>query len=214
MGVEDPTGILTSAEGGIVQDIEEAVTLPGSLVLWSPDGQLQETGKKLVVITDLAMREREKRATSPWWDNISIFDGEREHGVPESHLSMVQSFPVDVPRALTNALASTKESPPPQHTVQGDKTWLSSLEGVDSAIRVELPVRQEAIPHIVGSKGRTIRALEEKFGVVIGVMDVPEMGALVSFMGPQVQVLWARIAVELLARGARTALDRIRWSPG
>ena len=75
-------------------------------------------------------------------------------------------------------------------------------------------MRQEAIPHIVGSKGRTIRALEEKFGVVIGVMDVPEVGALVSFMGPQVQVLWARVAVELLARGARTALDRIRWSPG
>ena len=93
-----------------------------------------------MVIIDLAMREREKSATSPLWDHISIFDRERENGVPESHLSMVQSFPMDVPRALTNALASTKESPPPQHTVKGDWTWLSSLEGVDSAIRVELPV--------------------------------------------------------------------------
>ena len=98
--------------------------------------------------------------------------------------------------------------------MKGDWTWLSSLEGVDRATRIELPVRQEAIPHIVGSKGKTIRALEEKFGVAIGVMDVPEMGALVSFMGPQVQVLWARVAAELLARGARTALDRIQWSPG
>ena len=75
-------------------------------------------------------------------------------------------------------------------------------------------MRQEAIPHIVGSKGRTIRALEEKFGVVIGVIDVPKVGALVSFIGPQTQVLWARVAVELLAQGARTALDRFRWSPG
>ena len=66
----------------------------------------------------------------------------------------------------------------------------------------------------MGSKGRTIRALEEKFGVAIGVMDVPDIGALVSFMGPQVQVLWDRVAVELLARGARTTLDRIEWSPG
>ena len=97
---------------------------------------------------------------------------------------MVQSFPVDVPRALTNVLASTKESPSPQNTLKGDWTWLSSLEGVDRATRIELPVRQEAIPHIVGSKGKTIRALEEKFGVAIGVMDVPEMDALVSFMGP------------------------------
>ena len=66
----------------------------------------------------------------------------------------------------------------------------------------------------MGSKGKTIRALEEKFGVAIGVMDVPKLGALVSFMGPQVQILWARVAVELLAWGIRTALDRIRWSPG
>ena len=116
MGGEEPTGILSGATRGIGQNIEEAVTLPGSLVLWSPDGQSQETGKKLVVITNLAMREREKSATSPWWDHISIFDGERERGVPKSHLSMVQSFPVDVPRALTNALASTKDSPSPQHT--------------------------------------------------------------------------------------------------
>ena len=74
-------------------------------------------------------------------------------------------------------------------------------------------MRQEAIPPIVGSKGRTIRALEENFGVALGVMDVPEVGALVSFMGPQIQVLWARVAVELLARGAKIALDKIWWSP-
>ena len=50
--------------------------------------------------------------------------------------------------------------------------------------------------------------------MAIGVMDVPDTGALVSFMGPQVQVLWATVAVELLVRGARIALDRIGWSPG
>ena len=65
MGGEDPTGILSGAASGIAQNIEEAVTLPGSLVLWSPNGQTQDAGKKLVVITDLAMREREKSATSP-----------------------------------------------------------------------------------------------------------------------------------------------------
>ena len=120
MGGEDPTDIPSGATRGIAQNIEQAVTIPGSLVLWSPDGQIQNAGKKLVVITDLAMREREKSATRPWWDHISIFDGEREHGVLESHLSMVQSFQVDVPRALTNAVASTKESPPPQRTMKGD----------------------------------------------------------------------------------------------
>ena len=76
MGYKDSVGILTGEERGFVQDIEIAITIPGSLVLWSPDGLLQDTGKELVVITDLAMREREKSADSPWWDHISIFDGE------------------------------------------------------------------------------------------------------------------------------------------
>ena len=88
------------------------------------------------------------------------------------------------------------------------------MEGIDQATRLELPVRQEAIPHIVGSEGRTIRALEDKFGVVIGVMEVPKVGALVMFLGPQVPVLWAKVAVELLTRGARAALARLQWSPG
>ena len=39
MGGEDPTGILSGAARGIGQNIEEAVTLPGSFVLWYPNGQ-------------------------------------------------------------------------------------------------------------------------------------------------------------------------------
>ena len=76
MDCEDSIGILIGEERGFAQDIETAITIPGSLVLWSPDGLLQDTRKRLVVITDLAMREREKSADSPWWDHISIFDGE------------------------------------------------------------------------------------------------------------------------------------------
>ena len=45
MGCEDPTGMLTGEAGGIAQDIEGAVTIPGSMVLWSPDGHTQDTGK-------------------------------------------------------------------------------------------------------------------------------------------------------------------------
>ena len=72
------------------------------------------------------------------------------------------------------------------------------MDGVDRATRLELPISQEVIPHTVGSKGKTIRALADKFGVAIGIMVVPDMGALVSFMGRQVQILWAKVAVELL----------------
>ena len=66
MGCDDSIGILTGEERGFAQDIETAITIPSSLVLWFPDGQSQDAGKRLVVITDLAMREREKSADSPW----------------------------------------------------------------------------------------------------------------------------------------------------
>ena len=100
---------------------------------------------------------------------MSIFDGERDWGVPESHLSLVKSALVDVPTTQTHALASRKEPPPLQHAFKGDWTWLSSLDGVDRGTQIELPVRQEAIPHIVGSKGKTIRALEENLVLLLGL---------------------------------------------
>ena len=39
MGCEHSIGILTGEERGFAHDIETAITIPGSLVLWSPDGQ-------------------------------------------------------------------------------------------------------------------------------------------------------------------------------
>ena len=191
--------------------LEESKLVTGSLVLWSP---AEGTGTRLAVVTELAFREREKNACSPWWDFLSLYDGEKEHAFSLDFLPTLKPVPTEVPRALMPALASTPEPAPRSTNVAGNWTWLSSLEGIDHAARIELPVRREAIPHIVGSKGKTIRALEEKFGVIIGVMDVPESGALVTFLGPQVPVLWARVTVELLARGARAALERIQWSPG
>ena len=141
-------------------------------------------GTRLAVVTALAFRERESSASSPWWDFLSLYDGEKEHALPVDLLPTLKPVPLEVPRALMPALTSTTASPPPTTPPTADSSWLSSLERIDHATRLELLVRQEAIPHIVGSKGRTIRALEDKFGVVIGVMDVPEVGALVTFLGP------------------------------
>ncbi|MCG8454392.1 MAG: KH domain-containing protein, partial [Spirochaetales bacterium] len=198
---------------GVAPSIDEPERVPGTMVLWSP-ATSEDAGTRLAIVTALAFKERESSASSPWWDFLSIYDGEKEHALPLEPLPPLKRVPQEVPRALMPALASTAASPPLTTAPTADWSWLSSLEGIDRATRIELPVNQEAIPHIVGSKGRTIRALEDKFGVVIGVMDVPEVGALVTFLGPQVPVLWAKVAVELLARGARAALARLQWSPG
>ena len=62
-------------------------------------------------------------------------------------------------------------------------------------------------------RGRKIRLLEERLGVVIGVMDLGEEGALVSLLGPTDRLLVARRVVELVSKGFRTLLERWDWDP-
>ena len=81
MGRKDSTDILTGEEGGNAQDIAVTDPVPGSLVLWSSGEQLQDTGKRLTVVTELTLREREKNANSHWWKPVSMFDGESEWAV-------------------------------------------------------------------------------------------------------------------------------------
>ena len=108
-------GNLTGAPGlreGGATSIEESELVPGTMVLWSPANS-EGAGTRLVVVTALAFRERESNASSPWWDFLSIYDGETEHALPLELLPTLKPVPLEVPRALMPALASTLESPPP-----------------------------------------------------------------------------------------------------
>ena len=78
---------------------------------------------------------------------------------------------------------------------------------------IELPIRRSSIAHIIGDRGRQVRLLEERLGVLIGVMDLGEEGALVSLTGPTDRLLLARRVVELVSKGVRTLLDRWDWVP-
>ena len=62
-------------------------------------------------------------------------------------------------------------------------------------------------------RGHKIWLLEERLGVVIGVMDLGEEGALVSLLGPPDRLLVARRVVELVSKGFRTLLERWDWNP-
>ena len=90
--------------------------------------------------------------------------------------------------------------------------WISS-QGLLDAESIELPIRRSSIPHIIGTRGRQIRLLEERLGVIIGVMDVGEEGAIVSLIGPAEHLLVARRVVELVSKGVRTLLERWDWAP-
>ena len=108
-------GNLTGAPGlreGGATSIEESELVPGTLVLWSPANS-EGAGPRLAVISALAFRKRESNASSPWWDFLSIYDGETEHALPLELLPTLKPVPLEIPRALMPALASTPASLPP-----------------------------------------------------------------------------------------------------
>ena len=125
-------GTLTGAPGlgeGVATSIEESELVPGTLVRWSP-ADSEDTGTRLAVITATAFRERESSPSSPWWDFLSIYDGEKEHALPMDPLPPLKRVPQEVPRALMPALASTTASPPP-HCCSHCRLVLALLPGGD-----------------------------------------------------------------------------------
>ena len=90
--------------------------------------------------------------------------------------------------------------------------WVSS-QGLLDEESIELPIWRSSIPHIIEKRGRHIRLLEERLGIIIGVMDVGEEGAIVSLIGQVDRLLVARRVVELVSKGVRTLLERWDWAP-
>ena len=108
-----------------------------------------------------------------------------------------------VPRALSHYTASPSPRPISQAAPTSRLEWISS-QGLLDAECAELPIRRSSIPHLIGVRGYQIWLLEERLGVVIGVMDLGEEGALVSLLGPPDCLLVARRVVELVSKGVRT----------
>ena len=88
-----------------------------------------------------------------------------------------------------------------------------SGRGLLEAGCLELPVPQASLPHLIGKRGRFIRHLENKLGVILGVMDSPRDLAVVSVVGPIGKLEVARKVVEIASKGARSFLDHLHWPP-
>ena len=115
-----------------------------------------------------------------------------------------------MPRVLSNGLTSPSPNRTSQEPPQSRLEWVSS-QGLLDAECLELPIKRPSIPHLIGKQGRQIRFLEEKLGVIIGVMDEEGDAAIVSLVGPMDHLVVARRIVELFSKGARTLLDRWDW---
>ena len=116
------------------------------------------------------------------------------------------------PRAFSHYTASPSPRPLQEELPISRLDWISG-QGLLDAESIELPIRRSSIAHVIGARGRQVRLLEERLGVLIGVMDLGEEGGIVSLTGPTDRLLLARRVVELVSKGVRTLLDRWDWVP-
>ena len=225
---------LSQSQGGAILDVDEGfqyvgerIDSPepgerpvdlqwcwGSLVKWrSPDHPGVFEFDFGIVSRMSADRKWIKRDDRPWREGkISIYTGERHVWAHPDDLILLPPGS-SVPRGLTHGAASPAPSPEPQSPPTANLWgWLEGT-GLLEADCLELPVPQACLPHLIGKKGKTIRHLEDRLGVVLGVTDGPGGCALVSVVGPLARLELARRVVEIVSKGVNSLLDRLQWPP-
>ena len=187
---------------------------PGSLVKWKdprhPGFFEYDFG---IVSHESNLEEVVERDDRPWREGkITVYTGDAHVWASLDELIL---FPPgsSIPRELTNGTASPSPVPEPLSDAQdGLWDWMGG-RGLLEAGCLELRVFRGNLPHLIGKNGRYIRHLENKLGVILGVMDRSEGCAVVSVVGPSGRLELARKVVEIASKGARSFLDRLQWPP-
>ena len=166
------------------------------------------------IVSNLSSVEKEvERDDRPWREGkITVYTGESHVWAALEDLILLPpgSF---IPRELTHGAASPALSPEPHIPPPVDLWgWLGG-SGLLEAECLELPVPQACLPHVIGKRGKNIRHLEDKLGVVLGVMDGIDGCAVISVVGPLARLEMARRVVEIVSKGGSSLLDRLEWPP-
>ena len=187
---------------------------PGTLVKWKDHQHPGYLEYDFAIVSHESCRERVvERDDRPWREGkITVYTGEAHvWASPEDLIVFPPGTPI--PRKFTNLYASSAPSPEPQEPAHVDLWgWLGG-NGLLEAESLELSVPQTCLPHLIGKRGSNIRRLEDKLGVVLGVMDRSDGCAMVSVVGPVARLELARRVVEIASKGASSLLDRLEWPP-
>ena len=187
---------------------------PGSLVKWKDPKHPGFFEYDFGIVSTMSCEEEEvQRDDRPWREGkVTVYTGESHVWVSTDELIL---FPPgsSIPRELSHGAAS----PSPHSDTHSDAPldpwdWMSG-RGLLDAGSLELHVPQSCLPHLIGKKGSFIRVLENKLGVIIGVMDGPRELATVSLVGPIERLELAGRVVEIVSKGARSFLDHLQWPP-
>ena len=187
---------------------------PGSLVKWKDPDHPGYFEYDFGIVSCLSCTEKEvERDDRPWREGkVTVYTGDSHVWASTDELIL---FPpgTSIPRELSHGATSPSPHSEPHSDAPLDPwDWMSG-RGLLEAENLELSVPRSCLPHLIGKRGSFIHLLENKLGVIIGVMDGPGEVALVSLVGPNGRLELARKVVEIASKGARSFLDRLQWPP-
>lgn len=136
----------------------------------------------------------------------TVHDGHRTFTASSAELAPLHASETDAERILAHARAS----PSPRCAADPSDRWAwLSPAGLAAAARRSIEVTRASVPHLVGRRGRGIRAVEDKLGLIMGLIDEPGGVATVTLIGPNAKLAVGEAVVRALALGARSVLHRI-----
>ena len=133
-----------------------------------------------------------------------VSTGSEARWVPRHQLERIGASHAEAARLLSHRTAS----PSPRCSMSGVWDWLT-VEGLVTSAQSTLEVSRSALPHVVGRGGATIRELEDRLGVLIGVSDVGADRGSIGICGPPDRLPLARSIVMIVAQRFRSVLTRL-----
>ena len=172
----------------------------GDVALWCE--QSASGGQRFLTVLVV---ERAAGESTPGPANVrtlSMTDGASTFEVDARDLWELEIPAALVPRLLSNAHASPSQAPStyPQTGTEGPWGCLSPA-GLASAMEDSVPVAADAVQHLVGKGGHTIRLIEDICGVIVGVGNSGNSEAYVTLFGPERHVNAAMAIVDAVSRG-------------
>ena len=181
---------------------------------WEAEAAAMEGAKRVLVLAPAEEKDQDDgRTRAEGWVRIS--DGSGATFARAADLEDYDDSDLDeaaAARLFSHAVAS----PSPRCTAQSAQSeaaawaWLTPA-GLGDAASGSLILAQSAVPHLIGRGGRGVRRMEQKLGVIIGIMDSNKKGgfATVTVLGPAPRVEYAKVVIGWISKGMHSLIDRL-----
>ncbi len=181
----------------------------GTVALYSDK---EVVGGRFVTVLVVAEEAARKTSSGPDLEGLTrVTDGVSTFSVAPKDLQQMEVSRDLLSRLQSSNGASTPSTPVSPHVEKprSQWAWLSPVGLGEAEVR-EVAVPKRAVPHLVGKGGSMIRSLEDHLGIIVGVADGVDEGAIVTLFGPAPRIEAARPILEGVGKGAWSRVSRIR----